>query len=124
MKTDRFYDLWEFAEDEQRELLGTDIGSDVPTIVIELDERSMRRFYNRRFAPLQIFESDAEFKVAVHSIDDSSLRMIWDKSKMEVPPHEAREQIDTWLKRTGYFVNLKGFESFCEIFGKFTADYN
>jgi len=121
---DRFYDLWEFSEAEQAEFLGTDIGLAIPTIVVELDERSLRRFYNRRFAPLSIDQTEQQFTIAVRSIDDSSLRMIWEIKKMAVPPHEARKQLAAWLKRTNYFINLRGIEDFCKIFGDCEVDYN
>lgn len=128
-KTGNFYDLWKFTEDEQRQLLGEDIGVETPTIVVELDEWSLRRFYNNRFAPItireyQLHDKTPVFQVIVHSIDDASLNMFWRREKMQVLPYQARQMIDEWLKRTNYFINLKGFEAFCQLFGECTVDYN
>lgn len=129
MKTGNFYDLWQFTEDEQRELLGEDIGTKDPTIVVELDEYSMRHFYNNRFAPIVIRQyptvGNVElFQVIVYSIDDCSLNMTWEVKKMSMRPDEARLKIDEFLKRTNYFIVLKGFESFCKLFGEFEVHYN
>lgn len=118
------YDLWTFAEEEQESFLGTDIGTDTPIIVIELDEWSKRLFYNKRFAPLCIKESDLHFQIIIHSIDDSILDMTWEKKSMDIPSYEARTMLEGWLKRTNYFVNLAGIETYCKIFGKFKVEYN
>jgi len=111
------YQLFTFTEEEQRELLGTDIGGEYPVLVVELDKQSQRCFYNRRYAPMSIrqYESHGSlpptevFQVIVHSIDDSSLNMTWEVSKMDVSTHVARSLITEWLERTGYFLNLKWF---------------
>jgi hypothetical protein len=130
-KFSRFYDLWKFSEEEQRQLLGCDIGVEIETIVVELDEVSKRHFYNETFAPITINEYDSPyptktrvFQVIVHSIDDASVNMVWRVDKMQVEPYEARDMIKSWLNRTYYFVNLKGLESFCTLFGEFDVDYN
>jgi hypothetical protein len=126
-----FYDLWKFPEEEQRQLLGCDIGAERETIVVELDEVSKRMFYNETFAPISMHEYDCPyptkkrvFQVIVHSIDDASVNMVWQVDKMQVKPYEARGMIKNWLSRSHYFVNLRGFESFCSLFGTFDVDYN
>lgn len=124
------HQLWQFPLKDQRELLGHDIGDQHETIVIELDEQSKRCFYNQPYAPLTIRQyflqrpSIEVFQVIIHSIDDASLNMTWETNKMEIPPHEARQMILAWLQRTNYFLNLKGFEAYCTLFGKATVDYN
>lgn len=118
------FDLWKFSIEEQAELLGTDIGDECTIIVIELDERSQYCFYNQRFAPLVIQEIGLNFQIQALSIDDRSLRMTWEVKKMSMHTFEARQKLDDWLKRTNYFVNLKGLEDFCNLFGGFDVDYN
>jgi hypothetical protein len=117
--------IWEFTEDEQKELLGTDIGEKYPEIVVELDEWSKRMFYNRRFAPMTIYQYKCQmrqedvFQIVLDSIDDTSVNMTWEVKKMDMRPDEARVMLDEWLKRTNYFINLRGLEAFCNIFGKY-----
>jgi len=121
----RDYDqLWKLTHDEQRELLGADIGASQPTFVIELDEFSTRKWYNEPFAPLCIIETDRFFRVVVYSLDDASLGMIWEIAKMEMPPHVARQKILEWLERSNFFVNLAGLYNFCKLFGKYQDDSN
>lgn len=124
------YQLWDLTEQEQSELLGSDIGERYPIIVVELDEMTQRWFYNERFAPLTIRQymlsstREDAFQIILNSIDDSSLNMLWHSKEMAMRPDEARVKIDEWLKRTNYFVNAKGFENFCNLFGKFEVSYN
>ena len=123
------YELWKFSQEEQRDLLGSDIGDEYPAIVVELDKQSQSCFYNERYAPMTIrqYESFGPvelFQVIVHSIDDSSLNMTWEVSKMKIPPHQVRLLITEWLERTGFFMNLKGFETFCTMFGECDVHHN
>lgn len=120
IKTNRIYDLWDLEEEDQEACLGLDIGrAGQPIIVVELDEMSQRRFYNRRFAPFRTRETDSLFTARIDSIDDAELVMEWKISQMEILPYMAREMIMHWLKRTNYFVNLDGFASYCRVFGKY-----
>mgnify|MGYP000125937704 CR=1 FL=1 len=122
------YDLWQFTEAEQQALLGTDIGTKEPSIVVELDLWSTRVFYNERFAPLIIRQYECRsrqtevFQVILHSIDDVSINMIWTVKRMDIKPDEARQLLDEWLKRSNYFVNLRGLESFCNVFGNYESN--
>lgn len=123
------YQLWDLTEQEQLELLGSDIGERYPVIVVELDEMTQRWFYGKRFAPLSIRQyplhtTEEVFQIILNSIDDSSLNMLWHVKEMTMRPDEARVKIDEWLKRTNYFVNVKGVEHFCYLFGKFEVSYN
>lgn len=118
------YEFWKMTDAAQQEWLGKDVGQEYPTIVVELDEASTRFFYNRRFAILRITQ-DEEFQVYLESVDDACLNMRWEVKNMQMPPQEARDNIHQWLKRSNYFLNLKGFENFCEImFGKCKIDYS
>jgi hypothetical protein len=124
------YDLWQFTESEQQALLGTDIGTKEPSIVVELDLWSTRMFYNERFAPLIIRQCECRdrrtevFQVILHSIDDASVNMTWTVKSMNIKPYEARQLLDEWLKRSNYFVNLRGLEAFCNVFGKYESNNN
>lgn len=131
MKTDRYYDLWDLPWEEQEKLLGQDIGISKPMIVVELDPYSQFHFYNQRFTMLSFWTQKHqttgkdEFWVYLPSIDDASLRMIWQVSQMCVATYTAIEMIQGWLKRTNHFVNLKGFEDMCRVFNDpYDVDHN
>lgn len=125
-----FDDLWKFSIDEQKELVGTDIGQGYPIIVVELDEWSTRMMYNERYAPITIRQYECRtrlaevFQIVINSIDDAAYNILWEVKKMDYRPDEVREQIDNWLKRTNYFVNIIGFLTFCNIFGKYEENHN
>lgn len=125
-----FYDLWEFTKDEQKQLVGTDVGKNNPVIIVQLDEATQRRFYNEPFAPLSMREykmaGNRVFRIILHSIDDTHLNMAWHYQDMDCFPYQAIEEVQNWLKRSNYFVNAKGLEDFCvTMFGKpFQLDYN
>jgi len=117
--------FWDLTENEQKELLSHDIGDKYPEIVVELDEWSKSMFYNKRFALLQIRQyyspiSQSEvFQIILESCDDNNVNLLWeDISKMSMYPHEVRNHLNTWLERSGYFVNLEGLRAFCNLFGK------
>ena len=131
MQTDNFYELWKLPIEKQELLLGMDIGLKWPTAVVELDEMSQRSFYKQRFAPLIVKQFDCPyyktevFEVFLPSLDDHALQMVWEVKKMDIPAHEAREKITKLLQRTNYFVNFKGLEHFCMLFGKpLKVEYN
>lgn len=129
-----YFDIWrdKYSVEELEACLGTNIANPPEEyILIELCEASQRYFYNQRFTTVKIQYpfKDAEnnyFRIFVPSLDDSSLNMWWNYKRMNVKPYEAREIVLTYLKRTNYFVTLKGFEFFCStIIGKpHCIDYN
>lgn len=133
------YDFFKLTEAEQAEFLGHDIGEPgtkgylglVSATVVELDEVSMRRFYNRRYALLEVYLLGGEFRVYVRSIDDASVNELFYVDVEDMPssmygrgrlldcsPSLAIEKLAGWLKRSGYFVNLAGLESFCSVLWK------
>lgn len=122
---DNVYDLWKFTEKEQAELLGADIGTSFPMIIVELDEWSKGWFYNRTYAPLTMKQykcpmSGREiYQIILHSVDDASVNMVWEVSKMRLYPYEVKDKLIEWLKRSNYFVNLNGLKAFCTLFGKY-----
>lgn len=122
---ENIYDLWKFTEQEQVELLGMDIGTSFPMIVVELDEWSKWNFYNRTYAPLTMkqykcpMSGQEIFQIILHSVDDASVNMVWEVKKMKLYPYEAQEKLKNWLKRSNHFVNLWGLKAFCNIFGKY-----
>lgn len=118
--------FWDLTEEEQKEFLSHDIGDKYPEIVVELDEWSKLMFYNERFALLQIRQyyspiSQSEvFQIILESCDDNNVNLLWEEiDKMNMYPHEVRNHLNTWLERSGYFVNLEGLRSFCNLFGKY-----
>ncbi len=123
-------DFWALSEQEQKVLLGEDVGISQPCFVVELDPHSQRRFYNKPYVPLGFWiepnpNGGQEFHVCVESVDDSVLHMIWQTGEMEATPATAMAQIENWLARTNYFINLKGFEDVCLIFGsRLKVEYN
>jgi len=131
MKLARLYDLWDLPEDEQESLLGMDVGLIDETIIVELDKPSQSLFYGKRFAPLVISEYSAPtypsmFRILLKSIDDASLNIQCPVKKMSMPPYKARMELQEWLKRSNYFVNLKGLENYCtwNFCPKANIDYN
>jgi hypothetical protein len=122
--SNNIYDLWKFTKEEQRELVGSDIGHEYTTIVVELDEWSARHFYNEEFAPLTIRQYENHFEILLHSIDDASVHMIWEIKKMCVRPDQAVAILNAWLERSTYFINLSGLQSFCNIFGTYHSNNN
>ncbi len=131
MKLKRIYDLWDLTEEEQEKLLGMDVGIEEEIIIVELDAPSQSRFYGRKFAPIEISEYTAPsypsiFRVLAYSIDDASLNIQCPVKKMSMAPYEARLELKEWLKRSNYFVNLKGLENYVlwNFCPKADVDYN
>ena len=131
MKFKNIYDLWDLPEEEQEKLLGVDVGITEETIIVELDKPSQAHLYNRRFAPIIISEYTVPtyppiFQIYVKSIDDASLNIQCPVKEMSMAPYEARLELQEWLKRSNYFVNLKGLENYCtwNFCPKAYVDYN
>lgn len=118
------YHMWKESDAFLLSLIGTEIESG--WLLVELDEATQGRFYDRRFAPLQIiqkYQSPSDdnpfFRIYLASSDDGCLSMWWSYGKMNLYPYEAEQKLLEWLKRTNYFVNLAGLEDFCiRVIGK------
>lgn len=123
------YDVFRLSEEESKALLGEDLGlPDHEWRLCELDEASQLYFYNEKYCPFRITTdlNNRTFTVSFLSIDDASLRIQWDLSKMNLQNWQARGKLLFRLKQSNWLINLKGIEHYCvTMFGKPTfIDYN
>ena len=97
------YWIWkDFSEKEQGQFLGQVIQG--RWLLVELDEATQGRFYNEKFAPLEVtqkyedpYHEDVFFRIYLASIDDGCLSMWWRHCKMNLYPNQAEQKIMEWL---------------------------
>lgn len=120
------FDFYKLPVEQQAEFLGQDIGINLNSLVVELDERSQACWYKDKYTIIHIqtqISKSSPFKINIFSRDDACVSM----SFPDVNQQEAFEIFDKillYLKRTNYFINLVGFQDYCQIFGKIEFNNN